>query len=72
MAIELYSYESIAQHPKLLALYSGWLGQKIYFLAHSAVTWDQSDSWSAAASEMDRLALLLHTLLISTKISHEL
>jgi len=60
MTTELYNYEPIAQHPKLLALYSGWLGQKIYSLAHWAVTWDQSDYWSAAATEMDRLVLLLH------------
>jgi hypothetical protein len=59
MTMEIYSYEPITQHPKLLALYSGWLGQKIYFLAHSAVTWDQSNLWSAAASEMDRLLVVL-------------
>jgi hypothetical protein len=60
MTTEPYNYELIAQHPKLLALYSGWLGQKICFLTHSAVTWDRSDLWSAAASEMDRFALVLH------------
>jgi len=61
MSTEPYNYELIAQHPKLLAIYGGWLGQKIYSLAHWAVTWDQSDSWSAAATEMDRLVLLLHS-----------
>ena len=60
MTMEIYNYELIAQHPKLMAIYSGWLGQKIYFLAHSAVTWDQSNDWSAAAAEVDRLVLVLH------------
>ena len=60
MPTEPYNYEPIAQHPKLLALYSGWLGQKIYFLTHSAVTWDQSNVWSAAAVEVDRLVVILH------------
>jgi hypothetical protein len=60
MPTEPYHYELIAQHPKLLALYSGWIGQKIHFLTHSAVTLDRSDSWSSAAPEIDRLVLLLH------------
>ena len=60
MPTDAYNYELIAQHPKLLALYSGWIGQKISFLAHSAVTLDQPNLWSAAAPEMDRLVLLLH------------
>ncbi len=60
MTTEPYNYEPIGQQPKLLALYSGWLGQKICFLMHSAVTWDRSDLWSAAAAEVDRLFLLLH------------
>ena len=60
MTTEPYNYELIAQHPKLLAIYGGWLGQKICYLTHSAVTWDRSDLWSAAAAEVDRLVLLLH------------
>ncbi len=60
MPTEPYNYELIAQHPKLLALYSGWVGQKICFLTHSAVTWDRSDLWSAAATEVDRLILVLN------------
>jgi hypothetical protein len=60
MSTEPYNYELIAQHPKLLAIYSGWLGQKICYLTHSAVTWDQSNAWSAAATEVDRLVLVLH------------
>jgi len=58
--IALYDYSLFAQHPKLLALYSGWIGQKICFLTHSAVTWDRSDIWSAAAAEVDRLVVILH------------
>ena len=58
--MDIYSYEPIARHPELLALYTGWLGQKIHFLTHSAVTLDQSDSWAAAATEVDRLAIVLH------------
>jgi len=60
MTTEPYNYELIAQHPKLLAIYVGWVGQKICFLMHSAVTWDRSDLWSAAAAEVDRLFLVLH------------
>jgi hypothetical protein len=60
MPTEAYNYELIARHPKLLAIYSGWLGQKIHFLTHSAVTGDQPNLWSSAAPEMDRLVLLLH------------
>ena len=60
MPPEPYNYELIAQHPRLLALYSGWVGQKICFLMHSAVTWDRSDLWSAAAPEVDRLVVVLH------------
>ena len=60
MPTEPYSYELIVQHPRLLALYGGWLGQKIYSLTHSAVTWDRLEHWSAAAPEMDRLVLVLH------------
>ena len=60
MTMDIYNYELIAQHPKLLALYSGWFGQKIYFLTHSAVTLARPDRWSAAAPEIDRLVLVLH------------
>jgi hypothetical protein len=60
MTTEPYNYELIAQHPKLLATYSGWIGQRICFLTHSAVTLDRSDFWSSAAPEVDRLVLLLH------------
>jgi len=60
MTAEPYNYEFFAQHPKLLALYGGWLGQKICSLTHSAVTWDRSDLWSVAAAEVDRLILVLH------------
>ncbi|MDP6545888.1 MAG: helix-turn-helix domain-containing protein [Phycisphaerae bacterium] len=59
MITEPYNYELITQHPKLLALYSGWLGQKICFLTHLGVTWDRSDYWSAAAAEIDRLVLVM-------------
>jgi hypothetical protein len=60
MVMEHYSYQLIAQHPKLMALYSGWVGQKVCYLTHSAVTWDRSDLWSAAAAEVDRLVVMLH------------
>jgi len=60
MPPEPYNYELIVQHPKLLACYSGWVGQKIHFLTHSAVAYDQSDRWSTAATEVDRLVLVLH------------
>ncbi len=60
MSAEPYNYELIVQHPKLLALYSGWVAQKICFLADYAVTLNRSDHWPVAASEMDRLVLLLH------------
>ena len=60
MPPEPYNYELIPQHPRLLALYIGWVGQKISFLTHSAVTWDQSNDWSAAAAEVDRLVVVLH------------
>ena len=36
MTTEPYDYEVIAQHPKLLIFYSGWVGQKVCFLTHSA------------------------------------
>jgi hypothetical protein len=58
--MDIYNYELIAQHPKLMAIYGGWLGQKICVLTHSAVAWDRPDLWSAAASEIDRLVLVLH------------
>jgi len=60
MPTEPYHYELIAQHPRLPAFYSGWLGQKICFLSHSAVTWDRSDLWLTAAAEVDRLVVVLH------------
>ncbi len=60
MATELCSYGLIVQHQKLLAIYSGWIGQKVCFLTHSAVTCDQADSWYAAATEVDRLVLVCH------------
>jgi len=60
MAMEIYNYELIAQHRKLLAVYSGWVGQKICFLTHSAVAWDRSNHWSAASAEMDRLVVVMH------------
>jgi len=59
MIMDIYNYELIARHPKLLTLYSGWLGQKICFLTDSAVTWDRSDLWSAAGAEVDQLVLVL-------------
>ncbi len=58
--MELCNYKLIAQHPKLLAIYSGWVGQKICYLTHSAVAWDRSNHWSAASAEMDRLVVVLH------------
>jgi len=60
MTTEPYNYELIARHPELLIFYSGWIGQKVCYLTHSAVTCDRSDSWRAAAVEVDRLALVLH------------
>ena len=60
MTTEPYNYEPIAQHPRLLTLYAGWLAQKICFLTHLAVVRDRSDLWSAAATEVDRLVLVLH------------
>jgi len=56
-----YDYRPIAEHPKLLIFYSGWIGQKVCFLTHSAVTCDRSDLWLDAAAEVDRLALVLRT-----------
>ena len=60
MDTKLYDYGQLAQHPKLLALYLGWLGQKICVLVHAAVTWDRSDNWRGAAAEVDRLMLVLN------------
>ena len=60
MTTEPYNYELVAQHPKLLALYLGWLGQKICALVHAAVSWDRSDDWRGAAAEVDRLVLVLN------------
>ena len=60
MPTEPYSYEPITQHSKLLAFYSGWIGQKICFLTHSAVAWDRPDFWLTAAAEVDRLVVVLH------------
>jgi len=60
MTMEPYNYELIAQHRKLLTFFVGWVGQKVCFLTHSAVTCDRSDLWFAAAAEVDRLALALH------------
>ena len=60
MTTEPYNYGPIARHPELLALYSGWIAQKACFLTHSAVAYDRSDIWSAAATEVDRLVLVLH------------
>ena len=61
MSTERYEYKQIAEHPKLLAFYSGWIGQKVCFLTHSAVTCDRSDTWQTAAAEVDRLTLVLNT-----------
>jgi len=61
MTTEPYDYKLIAEHPKLSAFYSGWIGQKVCVLTHSAVTRDRSDLWLAAAAEVDRLAAVLHT-----------
>ena len=58
--MEPYDYSLLARHPKLLACYSGWLGQKVCFLTHSAVVWDRSALWSAATTEVDRLVLVLN------------
>ena len=60
MDIEPYDYSHLAEHPKLFALYGGWLGQKICALVHAAVTWDRSDDWRGAAAEVDRLVLVLN------------
>ena len=60
MDMTSYDYSQLAQHPKLLALYGGWVGQKICALVHSAVTWDRSDDWRGAAAEVDRLVFVLN------------
>jgi hypothetical protein len=59
MSTEPYNYELIAQHPKLLAVYSGWLGQKICYLTHTAVAHDQPGLWFEAKAEVDRLIMIL-------------
>ena len=60
MSTKPYKYEPVIQHPKLLAFYIGWLGQKICYLTHAAVINNQPDRWFAAAAEVDRLVLILH------------
>ena len=60
MDMKLHDYEPIAEHPGLLAFYSGWLGQKICALVHCAVTWDRAGDWRGAAAEVDRLVLVLN------------
>ncbi|MDP6545889.1 MAG: helix-turn-helix domain-containing protein [Phycisphaerae bacterium] len=60
MTTKPYNYELIVQHPKLLAFYSGWLGQKICYMTHAAVIDNRPDFWFAAAAEVDRLVLILH------------
>ena len=61
MTTEPYNYELLTHNPELLIFYSGWIGQKVCFLTHSAVTRDRPDIWLAAAVEVDRLALILNT-----------
>jgi len=60
MDMKLYDYELIAEHPSLLAFYSGWLGQKTCALMHYAVTWDRAGDWREASAEVDRLTLVLN------------
>jgi hypothetical protein len=60
MTTKPYKYELVIQHPKLLAFYIGWLGQKICYLTHAGVINNQPDRWFAAAAEVDRLVLILH------------
>jgi len=64
---EPYNYNIIAQQPKLLAFYAGWLGQKAYALAYSAVLRDRHELWANAAGEVDRLLLLAHE---AAKLKH--
>jgi len=59
MAMEPYDYDPLGAHPKLLAVYSGWVGQKACSLTHAAVFWDRTDLWVQAAGEVDRLVLLV-------------
>ena len=58
MTPESYDYSLLAEHPTLLALYSGWLGQKTCVLTMFAVLRDQPGVWRQASAEVDRLTLI--------------
>ncbi len=60
MLSELHDYKLLAYNPRLLAFYSGWLGQKAHALAYLAVLQDRHELWTTAADEVDRLVLILH------------
>lgn len=53
-----YNYAVIAKRQKLLAVYLGWVAQKVCHLSHAAVLYDQMDLWRQAAAEVDRLLVL--------------
>ena len=55
-----HDYSPITEHPKLLALYTGWLGQKVCDLTTFAVLRDRPDVWRQASAEVDRLTLVFH------------
>ena len=59
MTPEPYDYSPLAEHPKLLALYTGWIGQKVCALTTFAVLRDQPGVWRQASAEVDRLTLIL-------------
>ena len=58
MTPDSYDYSPLAEHPKLLALYTGWIGQKICALTTFAVLRDQPGVWRQASAEVDRLTLV--------------
>ncbi len=57
---ESYDYGSLTDHPRLVAVYSGWTGQKLGAMAQAAVISNRSDIWLAACPEANRLVLMLH------------
>ena len=58
MIPESYDYDALAEHADLLALYTGWIGQKVCVLTTSAALWDRQDLWRQAPAEVDRLILV--------------
>ena len=59
MSTASYGYAPLMGRPELLALYTGWLGQRLCFLACEAVFWNRRESWQAAEAEAGRLAGIL-------------